>query len=216
MQLDPFYLGIIPITLLDAIAIGAGAAMLIGTFFGIKLKRQDSSIYTWLFGGAAGIAFGTLFGYYIMNTVGSIVAWSGSAIHGLTGADLLEWTSTLAASYAPYQMQAAGFAMMGVLFGIGWGYGIGARTDDTSLVGTLIATLGVIAIVMGLLFMLLPSFITIAYDTAFLYLLLLNGLIVLGYGIKFIANEMRYAPSESEIPVVEETSEREGPEELIE
>lgn len=213
MQLDQFYLGIIQITLLDAIAIGAGAAMLAGTFFGIKLKRQESSTFTWLFGGAAGIAFGTLFGYYIMNTVGYIVAWSGSTIHGLTGADLLEWTSTMATSYAPYQMQAAGFAMMGVLFGIGWGYGIGARPADTSIVGNLIATLGVIAIVLGLMFMLLPSFITIAYDTAFIYLLLLNGLIVLGYGIMIVANQMKGDSPDS--PSVEETSEREGPEELI-
>lgn len=211
MQLDQFYLSIISITLLDAIAIGAGAAMLAGTFFGIKLKRQNSSVTTWLFGGAGGIAFGTIFGYYIMNTVGFLVAWSGSTVHGLTGADLTEWTGTIATEFAPLQMQAAGFAMMGVLFGIGWGYGIGARPADTSIVGNLITTLGVIAIVMGLQFMLLPSFITIAYDTAFLYLLLFNGLIVLGYGIMFVANQMR-----RDSPPKEEISEREGPEELIE
>ncbi|MHA1289819.1 MAG: hypothetical protein ACTSPB_20760 [Candidatus Thorarchaeota archaeon] len=210
MQLDQFYLNLIQITLLDAIVIGAGAAMLAGAFFGIKLKRQNSSTLTWLFGGAAGIAFGTIFGYYIMNTVGYIVAWSGSTIHGLTGTDLLEWTDAMATSYAPYQMQAAGFAMMGVLFGIGWGYGIGARPDDTSLVGNLITTLGVIAIVMGLLFMLLPSFVTYAYDTAFLYLLLLNGLIVLGYGMMFMAGQMRGGSPDS--PTEYEPSK---PEELI-
>jgi len=199
MQLDQFYTGIIQITLFDALVIGAAAAMLVGTFFGIKLKRQESGSSTWLFGGAAGIAFGTIFGYYIMNTVGYIVAWSGSSIHGLTGSDLLEWTDTMVAFFAPYQMQAAGFAMMGVLFGIGWGFGIGARPDDTSVIGNLITTLGVVAIVVGLLLMMMPGFLTLSYDTAFLYLLLFNGLIVLCYGIGFMVKQTHGdSPSEFE------------------
>ncbi|MGY5858505.1 MAG: hypothetical protein RTU63_03985 [Candidatus Thorarchaeota archaeon] len=214
MQLDQFYIGIIQLTLYDALAIGAGAAMLVGTFFGIKLKRQESGTFPWLFGGAAGITFGTIFGYYIMNTVGYIVAMSGSSIHSLAGTDLLEWTETIALFFAPYQMHAAGFAMIGVLFGLGWGHGIGSRPADTSLVGNLIATLGIVAIVAGFLLTLSPGFLVLPYDTAFLYLLLVNGLIVLGYGIRFVANQMKGDSPDS--PPEEETSEREGPEELIE
>ena len=208
MQLDQFYLDILQITLYDAIVIGTGAAMLVGTFFGIKLKRQESSIFTWLFGGAAGITFGTIFGYYIMNVVGYIVAWSGSTVHSLTGADLLEWTDTMAANFAPYQMHAAGFAMIGVLFGLGWGYGIGSRPADTAIIGNLIATLGVIAIVIGLILTIIPGFLAMPYDTAFLYILLFNGLLVIGYGMMFVVNQMKGDTStETEIPTVEELAE---------
>ncbi len=151
MQLDQFYLSILQMTLIDALALGAGAAMLASTFLGIKLKRMDIDAFSWLLGGIVAIVFGTIFGYYIMNTVGYIVAWSGSPVQGLTGTDLTDWTGTLAALFAPYQMQAVGLAVMGALFGIGWGYGIGARPEDNSLLGNLITTLGVIAIFVGLL-----------------------------------------------------------------
>ncbi|TFH05841.1 MAG: hypothetical protein E4H14_11930 [Candidatus Thorarchaeota archaeon] len=189
MQLDQFYLSIIQMTLIDAIALGAGAGMLACTYFGINLRRKESDGFSWLIGGTFAIIFGTIFGYYVMNTVGFIVTWSGSSIQGLAGADLTEWADTIAALFAPVQMQAAGFAMMGALFGVGWGYGIGARPDDTSKLGNLIATLGVTAILMGLLFMLLPSFITYTYDVAFMYLLLFNGLILLCYGIGAVMNQ---------------------------
>ena len=191
MQLDQFYLSILQMTLIDAIAIGAGAGMLASTYFGIKLKRQESGGFSWLLGGTLATVFGTIFGYYIMNTVGFIVAWSGSSVQGLAGADFTEWVDTMAALFAPVQIQAAGFAMLGALFGIGWGYGIGARPDDTSKLGNLIATLGVIAIVMGLLFMLLPGFITLAVADALWYLVLFNGLILLCYGIGAVMNQRR-------------------------
>ncbi len=205
MQLDQFYLTIIQITLIDALAIGAGAGMLASTYFGIKLKRHESGEFSWLLGGTAAIAFGTIFGYFIMNTVGFIVAWSGSPIHGLAGADLTEWTDTMAALFAPVQIQAAGLAMMGALFGVGWGYGIGSRPDDTSKLGNLIATLGVSAIVMGLLFIMLPSFVTLAATDALWYLAVVNGLILLSYGIRVAMNHFRGdSPSESEESTVEE------------
>ena len=211
MQLDQFYLSLIQITLFDAIAIGAAAGLLASTYVGIKLKRQESSTFSWLLGGIAAIIFGTLFGYYVMNTVGFIVAWSGSPIQGLAGADLTEWADTMAAFFAPYQMHAAGFAMLGALFGIGWGYGIGSRPDDTSKLGNLIATFGVIAIVAGLLLTMLPSFLALTNDVAFLYLVMFNGLVLLCYGIRFMLIEIR-----GDSPREEETWEREKPEELIE
>lgn len=208
MQLDDFYIGILQISLLDAIVIGAAAGMIAATCFAIKLKRRESDHITWLLGGVAATIFGTIIGYYTMNTVGYVVAWSGSPIQGLAGTDLLDWETALIALYAPSQMHAAGFAMIGALLGIGLGYGIGARPEDTSRLGNLIATFGVIAIVAGLLFMFLPSFITLSSDTAFLYLLLLNGLLVLGYGIRYVVNQMRgdsppeYEPSQPEELIV--------------
>jgi len=205
MQLDQFYLSIIQITLIDAIAIGAGAGMLLCTYFGIMIKRRESEAFSWMVGGTAAIIAGTIFGYIVMNAVGSLVAWSGSSIQGLAGADLTEWVDSIAAIFAPLQMQATGFALMGALFGIGFGYGVGSQPEDTSKLGNLIATLGVIAVVMGLMFMLLPSFVNLAAADAFLYLAMINGLIVLGYGIRFIVTHMRGdSPSEYEPSAVEE------------
>lgn len=205
MQLDQFYISIIPITLMDAIAIGAGAGFLVSTYFGIKLKRKDSPAFAWLFGGAAAIIIGTILGLFTMNAVGYITVWNGSSLLGLQGADLTEWGVTIAAVYAPYQMQAAGFAMMGTLFGIGWGYGIGARPDDTSVVGNIVATSAIIAMFGGFLLTMLPGVLTLSYDTAFLYLLLFNGLIALCYGIGYVVNQSRVdPPPESEGSNVEE------------
>lgn len=205
MQLDQFYLSIIQLTMIDALAIGAGAGMLAGTYFGIKLKRHESGGFSWILGGTAAIIFGTIFGYYIMNTVGFVVAWSGSSIHGLTGSNLIEWADTLTAQFAPVQMHAAGLAVMGALFGIGCGYGIGTRPDDTSILGNTIGTLGVIAIFMGLLFMILPSFVTLPTADAFGYLVTFNVLVLLCYGIGAMQIHFRKdSPSESEESTVEE------------
>jgi len=205
MQLDQFYISIIQITLMDAIAIGASVGFLFSTYFGIKLKRKESTTLSWLLGGAAGIIIGTILGLIAMNAVGYVTIWNGSSLLGLQGADLTEWSDTIAAFYAPYQMQAAGFAMMGALFGIGWGYGIGARPDDTSVVGNIIATSAIIAMFGGFLLMMLPGVLTLSYDTAFLYLGLFNGLIALCYGIAYVANQARIdPPMESEGSEVEE------------
>ena len=205
MQLDQFYISIIQITLMDAIAIGAGAGFLVSTYFGIKLKRKDSNAFSWLFGIAAAIIIGTILGLFTMNAVGYITVWNGSSLLGLQGADLIEWSDTIAAAYAPYQMQAAGFAMMGTLFGIGWGYGIGGRTDDTSVVGNIVATSAIIALFGGFLLTMLPGLLTLSYDTAFLYLLLFNGLIALCYGIGYVVNQSRVdSPPESGVSNVEE------------
>jgi len=204
MQLDQFYISIIPITLMDAIAIGAGAGFLFSTYFGIKLKRNDSPAFAWLLGGAVVIIIGTILGLITMNAIGYITVWNGSSLLGLQGADLTEWSDTIAAVYAPYQMQAAGFAMMGTLFGIGWGSGIGARPDDTSVVGNIVATSAIIVLFGGFLLTMLPGLLTLSYDTAFLYLLLFNGLIVLCYGIAYVVNESRVdSPTESEESEVE-------------
>ena len=191
MQLDQFYLTIIQMSLHDAISLGAAAALLVGTFFGIKLKRHNVNTFQWLSGGGAGLVFGTIFGTYIMNFIGQIVALSGSLVYGLTGADLTEWGDTIATIYTPYQMHAAGFALLGVLLGIGWGYGIGGRPEDTSVIGNLIATVGLLAIVGGLICTTLTSFLVLAYETAFLYLAILNGLILVGYAIGFMMNQRR-------------------------
>ena len=142
-------------------------------------------------GGFIGIVLGTVLGWFAMNVFGTFVAWAGSPMFGLEGADLTAWTETIAAVFATYQMEAAGFAMIGALFGLGWGRAIGARPDDTSLLGNLIATVGVLAILTGMEVSILQSFITFSNETAFLYLVLVNGLIVLGYGIMYIINEMR-------------------------
>jgi len=204
MQLDQFYLSIIQMTLMDAIAIGAAAGFLVSTYFGIKLKCKDSNTFSWLLGGAAASIMGAIIGLLTMNAVGYFVAWSGSPIQGLVGADLTEWSYTIAANFAPYQMQATGFALIGALFGIGWGYGIGSRPDDTSLTGNIIATLAVIAILGGFILTMLPGIITLSYDTAFLYLLLFNGFILACYGIASFVNRSRvdslseYEPSRPE------------------
>ncbi len=191
MQLDQFYLTIIQISLHDAISLGAAAALLVGTFFGFILKRHHSNPIQWFSGGGVGVVFGTLFGYYIMNIIGQLVTWSGSLLYGLTGTDLTDWADTITVAFAPYQMHAAGFALLGVLLGIGWGYGIGARPDDTSVLGNLIATGGLLAIVGGLICTTLTSFLILAYETAFVYLAILNGLIILGYAIGFTVNQRR-------------------------
>ncbi len=190
---------------MDAIVIGAGAGFLFSTYFGIKLKRNDSPAFAWLLGGAVVIIIGTIVGLFTMNAVGYVAAWAGSPFQGLQGAELIEWSDTIAAVFAPYQMQAAGFAMMGALFGIGWGYGIGGRTDDTFVVGNLIATLSVFAIFGGLMLTMLPGLLTLSYDTAFLYLGLFNVLILLCYGIAYVVNQRRVdPPMESEGSEVEE------------
>jgi len=205
MQLDQFYLSIIQLTMIDALAIGAGAGMLAGTFFGIKLKRHESGGFSWILGGTAAVIFGAVFGYYIMNTVGFVVAWSGSSVQGLTGNNLIEWTDTLTAQFAPVQMHAVGLAVMGALFGIGLGSGIGSRPDDTSILGNIIGTLGVIAIFMGLLFMILPSFVTLPTVDAFGYLVTFNVLVLLCYGLGGMLIYFRKdSSSESEERVVEE------------
>jgi len=183
----------------DAISLGAGAALLVGTFFGIKLKRYQANWFQWFTGGGAGVVFGTIFGYYIMNLIGQMVALSGSLIHGLAGTDLVEWGDSIASAFTPYQMHAAGFALLGVLLGIGWGYGIGARPDDTSVLGNLIATGGLLAIVGGLICTTLTSFLVLAYETAFLYLAILNGLVVMGYAIGFLVNQRREDSQATEI-----------------
>ena len=201
MQLDQFYLTIIQMSLHDAISLGAAAALLVGTFFGIKLKRLQADKFQWLFGGGAGAVFGTVFGYYIMNIIGYLVALSGSLFYGLSGADLIEWGDTITAVFAPYQMQAVGFALLGVLLGIGWGYGIGARPDDTSLIGNLVATIGLLAIVGGLICTTLTSFLLLTYDTAFLYLVILNGLVLIGYAIGYMVNQRRENLEATEILV---------------
>ena len=204
MQLDQFYISIIQITLMDAIAIGAGAGFLFSTYFGIKLKRNDNPAFAWLLGGAVVIIIGTILGLITMNAVGYVAAWAGSPLLGLQGADLTEWSDTIAAFFAPYQMQAAGFAMMGALFGIGWGYGIGARPDDTSVVGNIIATSAIIAMFGGFLLTMLPGVLTLSTDVAFLYLGLFNGLILLCYGIAYVVNQRRVdSPTESEESEVE-------------
>ncbi len=184
--------------------IGAGAGFLFSTYFGIKLKRNDSPAFAWLLGGAVVIIIGTIVGLFTMNAVGYVAAWAGSPFQGLQGADLIEWSDTIAAVFAPYQMQAAGFAMMGALFGIGWGYGIGGRTDDTFVVGNLIATLSVFAIFGGLMLTMLPGLLTLSYDTAFLYLGLFNVLILLCYGIAYVVNPRRVDPPVREGSEVEE------------
>lgn len=190
---------------MDAIAIGAGAGFLFSTYFGIKLKRNDSPAFAWLLGGAVVIIIGTILGLFTMNAVGYVAAWSGSPLQGLQGADLIEWSDTIAEFFAPYQMQAAGFAMMGALFGIGWGYGIGARTDDTSVKGNFVATLAIIAMFGGFLLTMLPGVLTLSADIAFLYLALFNTLILLCYGLGFVVNQWRVdSPSESEGSDVEE------------
>jgi hypothetical protein len=205
MQLDQFYISIIQITLMDAIVIGAGAGFIFSTYFGIKLKRNDSPAFAWLLGGAVVIIIGTIVGLFTMNAVGYVAAWTGSPFQGLQGADLIEWSDTIAAVFAPYQMQAAGFAMMGALFGIGWGYGIGGRPDDTYVVGNFIATLSVFTIFGGLLLTMLPGLLTLSYDTAFQYLLLFNGFILLCYGIAAFVDQSRDdSPSESVGSDVEE------------
>ena len=204
MQLDQFYLSILQMTLIDALALGAGAAMLASTFLGIKLKRMDIDAFSWLLGGIVAIVFGTIFGYYIMNTVGYIIAWSGSPIQGLTGTDLTEWTGTLAALFAPYQMQAAKLALIGSLFGIGWGIGIGARPEDNSLLGNLLTTLGVIAIFMGLLFTILQTFVSLPYAVADLYLNLFIGLVLLCYGIGGVLNHYREDTVEAVLESIED------------
>ena len=189
---------------MDAIAIGAGAGFLFSTYFGIKLKRNDSPAFAWLLGGAVVIIIGTILGLITMNAVGYVAAWAGSPFQGLQGADLIEWSDTIAAVFAPYQMQAAGFAMMGTLFGIGWGYGIGARTDDTSVVGNIIATSAIIAMFGGFLLTMLPGVLTLSTDVAFLYLGLFNGFILLCYGIAYVVNQRRVdSPTESEESEVE-------------
>ena len=140
-----------------------------------------------------------------MNTVGFVVAWSGSSIQGLTGSNLIEWADTLTAEFAPVQMHAAGLAVMGVLFGIGLGYGIGTRPDDTSILGNTIGTLGVIAIFMGFLFMILPSFVSLPTANADGYLVTSIILVLLCYGIGALLIHVRKdSPSESEERVVEE------------
>ncbi|MHA1864127.1 MAG: hypothetical protein ACTSWA_10200 [Candidatus Thorarchaeota archaeon] len=211
MQLDQFYISIIQITLMDAIAIGAAAGFLVSTYFGIKLKRKDSNAFSWVLGGAAASIMGAILGLLTMNAVGYFAAWSGSPIQGLVGADLTEWSGTIAAFFAPYQMQSAGFALMGALFGIGWGYGIGSRPDDTSLTGNIIAISSVIAFLGGFILTMLPGFITLSYDIAFLYLLLFNGLILACYGIGFVVNQMR-----DDAPDSPREYEPSKPEELIE
>lgn len=205
MQLDQFYISVIPITLMDAIAIGAGAGFLVSTFFGIKMKRKDSNAFSWLLGGAAAIILGTILGLITMNAVGYITVWNGSSLLGLQGADLIEWSDTIAAIYALYQMQAAGFAMMGTLLGIGWGHGIGSRPDDTSLLGNITATLAIIAMFGGFLLTMLPGVLTLSTDVVFLYLGLFNVLILLCYGIAYVVNPRRVdSPTESGEPEVEE------------
>ncbi len=185
--------------------IGAGAGFIFSTYFGIKLKRNDSPAFAWLLGGAVVIIIGTIVGLFTMNAVGYVAAWTGSPFQGLQGADLIEWSDTIAAVFAPYQMQAAGFAMMGALFGIGWGYGIGGRPDDTYVVGNFIATLSVFTIFGGLLLTMLPGLLTLSYDTAFQYLLLFNGFILLCYGIAAFVDQSRDdSPSESVGSDVEE------------
>ena len=191
MQLDQFYLSIIQISLIDAISLGAGAGLLVCTYIGIMIKRGEFGGFSWVLGGTGAVVIGTSIGWFVMTTTGFIVEWSGSAIQGLTGADLVEWTDTIASTFPYFQMHAAGFAMMGSLLGIGLGYGIASHPDDTSLLGNLIAILGVAVIVTGLMCMLLPSFITLADADAFLYLVMINGVIVLGYGIRSLVNQMR-------------------------
>ncbi len=205
MQLDQFYISIIQITLMDAIAIGAGAGFLFSTYFGIKLKRNDNPAFAWLLGGAVVIIIGTILGLITMNVVGYVAAWAGSPFQGLHGADLIEWSDTIAAVFAPYQMQAAGFAMMGALFGIGWGYGIGARPADIFVVGNFIATSAILAMLGGFLLIMLPGFLTLSAGIAFLYLALLNVLILLCYGLAYVLNPMSVdVPIESEGSDVEE------------
>ncbi len=190
---------------MDAIAIGAAAGFVASSIFGLKLKRHNSPATSWIFGGTIAIIMGTIAGLFIMNTVGFVAAWSGSPIQGLVGADLTEWSDTIAAIFAPYQMLAAGFAMIGALFGMGWGYGIGSRPDDTSLFGNTIATSAVLAILGGFILSILPIFIALSSYDAFLYLLLFNGLILACYGIAAVANHERAdSPTESEERVVEE------------
>jgi hypothetical protein len=67
--------------------------------------------------------------------------------------------------------------MVGSWFGIGWGYGI--RPDETSLFGNIIATLGVFALLGGLLLMIMPTFLYLSPS----YLSVINGIFVLCYVI---------------------------------
>lgn len=208
MQLDVFYVSLISVTFLDAIAFGSAAALLVTTLFGLKLKRQSSGEFSWLIGGLIGIIIGTGLGWFVMNAIGFVAVWSGSPCFGLQGADLTEWTVSLNTLFAQYQMHAVGIAMIGALFGIGWGYGVGAKPDDTSLLGNLIATIGVVAILIGMELTFLQTFVTYTNDVAFLYLFLVNGLILLGYGIMFVVNQRRmdssneYEPSKPEELIV--------------
>ena len=201
MQLDPFYISIIQISLIDAIAIGASSGWLAATIFGIKLKRGNSGSSMWLIGGTAGVVFGTFIGYLTMNLIGSVLIWSGTPIQGLTGPDLSDWSATIITTFSPYHMQTIGFSIIGALFGVGWGYAIGARPDDTSIFGNLVATLGAISVFCGMLFIVLQSFILLSDFVAIVYLSMFSGLIIIGYALAAVVNIRR---EDSQVATTEE------------
>ncbi len=200
MQLGQYYLDIIRITGMDAIVLGAGAGLLVATYFGMRLRRENGGTISNSVYGVAGVILGTLFGYFAMNAVGYFVALSGTPFHGLLGSDLIEWRSNTSLVFTRYQVHAVGFAMVGSWFGLGWGYGI--RPDETSLFGNIIATLGVFALLGGLLLMIMPQFLSLPPS----YLTVINGIFVLCYVIA-----LRFTKTSTDSSLEPENSEKEEP-----
>jgi hypothetical protein len=184
MQLGGYYTEIIRITLMDAIVLGAGAGLLVATYFGMKARKRGVTLPNLFIPyGIVGVILGTLVGYVCMNVVGYFVAFSGSPFHGLSGADLIEWNNFTSSRFTQYQFHAIGFAMFGSWLGSGWGYSI--RPDETSRLGNIIATLGVFGLLGGLLLMIMPRFLYSSPNS----LTLLNVLILLCYTITLLYSE---------------------------
>ncbi|TFG33495.1 hypothetical protein EU527_08060 [Candidatus Thorarchaeota archaeon] len=185
MQLDAFFMELIQVSLFDGIAIGLGSAFIVTCFCALLLTRKMSISITWSVAAIATILIGTLSGFLVMNSIGFFAVWSGSAIHGLSGDDLISWTSTIASTFNSYQIQVISLSYLGSLAGLAMGYGIGIpQKYKFTISGTIFSILGVSALLIGFTLIMLPTVLNL--DVILLYVIIgLLSLLFLLFWLKY-------------------------------
>lgn len=163
MQLDAFFMGLIQVSLLDGLALALGAAFIIATICGIVLTRRTGLNITWGLGTIASLIIGVISGLAVMAFVGFLAIWAGSGIHGLSGADLNNWTEITSTAFGSSQIQGIILAYVGALAGIAMGYGIAIRPkEEATRFGIGFSILGVCALAIGFTLTMLPTILTLS------------------------------------------------------
>ncbi|TFG29689.1 hypothetical protein EU527_15520 [Candidatus Thorarchaeota archaeon] len=163
MQLDTFFMNLIQVSLLDGLALGLGGAFIVTSFCALILTRRMGVSITRGLGAIASLVIGIISGFLVMNSIGLFATWTGSAIHGLSGTDLVSWTSLVSSTFSSYQSQAIALSYLGSLGGLGMGYGVGIRPkDEATTFGTVFSMLGVCALAIGFTLVMLPTILALS------------------------------------------------------
>lgn len=148
-QLSEFLIDYINTLFSDTILFGLSLSFILMTLFIVySIKTLES------------LSVRKVLGFSILSlAIGIIVAhgmefamlWTANGIFGLEGPELTLFQTKISSLFDSHLLSILMFPMIGTLLGFGWGYGIIHDTEDTySILGVVLSTLGVLAIICGL------------------------------------------------------------------